>query len=347
VFYNYQVKRKPGFEYAKYALNQLPKNQDVILLEFGRLTDDYGSEEEEMENDNGKKEDDSYLVLIFSNSTLLKAMLLAIFSVTLFILFRSKRIRPVVPYIGKKKNMTLAFADTITSIFFSKREPYGLLQVQKKNFYAMVQKHFYIDLNRGDKVNALNSLAEKSNYNRKKLEDLLNSFNTTKVSEVNDQYVAKTLQNQHAFYRKVGIISDKIIERTQKRKSVYRRSLVLPALFILVGLFLFFFGLYYLMSSIGVGIIFWPLGIILIVLGVLRMTNPYLVVKEEFWTYYSPLGRKKTYYENEIRQIEILTSGVVVNFNESQKLVINYWDLSRFDHKQFKGFITKLHTQEL
>ena len=347
VFYNYQLKRKAGFEYAEFVLNKLPKNQDIILLEFGRLTDDYGSEEEEVEEEDGAKEDDSYLVLIFSNPTLLKAMLLAIFGVVLFILFRSKRIRPVVPYINKKKDMTLAFADTITSIYFAKRQPYGLLQVQKKNFYAMVQKHFYIDLNRGDVENAKNSLAEKSNYSRKKIDDLLDAFNTTNVSNVNDQYVSKTLKNQQAFYKEVGIISDKTIDRTNKRESKYKRSMLLPALFILVGLFLFFFGLYYLVSSIGIGIVFWPVGIILITLGILRMVNPYLEVKESAWTYYSPLGRKKIYNQDEIRHIEILTTGVIANFENGEKLVINYWDLSRFDHQQFKGFITKLHTQEL
>ena len=347
VFYNYQLKRKSGFKYAEFVLNKLPKNQDIILLEFGRLTDDYGSEEEEIEEEEGQKQDDSYLVLIFGNPTLLKAMLLAIFGIILFVLFRSKRIRPVVPYIGKKKDMTLAFADTITSIYFAKRQPYGLLQVQKKNFYSMIQKHFYIDLNRGDQENARNSLAEKSNYSRKKIDDLLDAFNTTKVSTVNDQYVSRTLKSQQAFYREVGIISDKTIERTSKRESIYKRSLMLPALFILVGLFLFFFGLYYLVSSIGIGIVFWPLGIILIALGIMRMTNPYLIVKENEWTYYSPIGRKRAFRQEEIRHIEILTSGVIVNFEEGEKLVINYWDLSRFDHKQFNGFITKLHTQEL
>ena len=346
VFYNYQLKRKSGFKYAEFVLNKLPKNQDIIVLEFGGLSDDYGSEEE-IEQEEGQKEDDSYLVLIFSNPTLLKAMLLAIVGIVLFVLFRSKRIRPVVPYIGMRKDMTLAFADTITSIYFAKSYPYGLLQVQKKNFYAMIQKHFYIDLNRGDIDNGKNSLAEKSNYSRKKIDDLLAAFNPTKVSTVNDQYVSKTLKSQQDFYKEVGIISDKTIERTNKRESTYKRSMMLPAMFILVGLFLFFFGLYYLVSSIGIGVVLWPLGIFLIALGILRMINPYLIVKENTWTYYSTLGRKKIYNQKEIRHIEILTTGVVVNFKKGEKFVINYWDLSRFDHQQFKEFITKLHTQEL
>ena len=347
VFYNYQLKRKAGFKYAEFVLNKLPKNQDIVLLEFGRLSDSYGSEDESEEEIEGQKEDNSYLVLIFGNPTLLKAMLLAIFGIILFVLFRSKRIRPVVPYIGKKKDMTLAFADTITSIYFAKRQPYGLLQLQKKNFYTMIQKHFYIDLNHVDQEKVKNSLAEKSNYSRKKIDDLLDAFNIKDASLINDQYVSRTLKSQQDFYKEIGIISDKVTKRTSRRESIYKRSLLLPALFILTGLFLFFLGVFYLVSSIGIGIVFWPLGILIIALGIMRMTNPYLIIKENIWTYYSPLGIKKTYHQDEIRHIEILTSGVVVNFREQEKLMINYWDLSRFDHKQFKDFITKLHTQEL
>ena len=153
VFFNYQLKRMFGYKYAEYALNQIPKNQDIILLELGRLSSDYGDEEIEEEEGENLKEDDSYLTLLFKNTTLLKAMLLAILGVILFVVFRSKRTRPVVPYIENKKDMTLAFAETITSIYYAKRNPYGLLQVQKKNFYTMVQKHFFLDLNRKDQDN--------------------------------------------------------------------------------------------------------------------------------------------------------------------------------------------------
>ena len=160
-FYNYQLKRKTGFKYSEFVLNQLSPNQDIIILELGRLSDNYGDEDVDEETGDKLKKDDSYLTLLFKNPTLLKAMLLAIIGMLLFVIFRSKRTQPVVPYISQKKDMTLAFADTITSIYFAKRNPYGLLQVQKRNFYSMVQKHFYIDLSRDDKKNAIESLAER------------------------------------------------------------------------------------------------------------------------------------------------------------------------------------------
>ena len=172
----------------------------------------------------------------------------------------------------------------------------------------------------------------------------MNLFETKEASSVTDQYVANVLSKQQAFYKSVGIISDKTIERIKQREITYRRSLLLPSILILTGLFLFFFGLYYLVSSIGIGIIFWPIGICLVALGIIRLTKPYLIVKGKEWTYYSPLGRKMTFNEDEISHIEIYTSGAVIGFGENKKLIINYWDLSRFDQKQFKRQISKLHT---
>ncbi len=343
-FYNYQIKRNPGYKYVEFVINQLPKDQDIILLELGRLTDNYGNEDvEDQEGENGKR-DDSYLTLIFQNPTLLKAMLLSILGIILFVIFRSKRTRPVVAYIDKKKDMTLAFAETITSIYYAKRNPYGLLQVQKKNFYTMIQKHFFIDLTRKDRDNALNSLAEKSNRDRKEIDELMDSYETKEAFSVSDQYVAKVLARQQAFYKSVGIISDKTIERIKGRELIFRRSLLLASLFILSGLFLFFLGLYYLVSAIGIGIVFWPIGILLVVLGIIRLSKPYLKIRDKEWVHYSAFGRKKLFMEDDITNIEILKSGTVIHFGENDKFIINYWDLSRFDQKQFKRHISKLHT---
>ncbi len=349
VFYNYQVKRMYGYKYAEYALNKLPKNQDIILLELGRLSDNFGNNDDnyddEVEEESGKR-DDSYLTLLFQNPTLLKAMLLAILGIMLFVIFRSKRKRPVVPYVKKKKDMTLAFAETITSIYYSKRNPHGLLQVQKKNFYAMVQKHFYLDLNRKDQDNVRNSLAEKSNYNRKDIEQLVDLYDAAEEN-VNDQYVANVLSQQQAFYKSVGIISDKTKDRIKERETVYRRSMLIPSIFILSGVFLFFFGLYYLVASIGIGIIFWPVGVILVILGIIRLSQPFLIVNGDSWRYYSLYGKKKAYNSKDITNIELLTDGAKVNFGTQERLIINYKELSRFDQKQLKQFISKLHTQEL
>lgn len=347
MFYNYQLKRLPGFKYAEFTLNQLPKDQDVYLLELGRLTDNFGNHDVDDDSGADGKVDDSYFKLIFQNPTLLTALLLSILGILLFIVFRSKRTEPVVPYIGKKKDMTLAFTETITSIYFAKRHPYGLLQVQRKNFYATIQKHFFIDLNRGSDDKVLDVLAEKCNMERSEINQMVNLLETKEASQISDQYITDVNKKMHAFYRKIGVISDKLHEKMQAREMVFRRAMLLPILFVFSGVSLFIFGVYYLMSSIGVGIVFWPIGILLIILGILRMSNPYMKVNANTIEYYSAFGKKYSFDKEDLISSELKTKGAILNFRENKQLIINYWDLSRFDQKQFKRFVSKFHNLEL
>ena len=347
MFYNYQLKRLPGFKYAEFTLNQLSSEQDVYLLELGRLTDNYGNQDVDDDSGEDGKVDDSYFKLIFQNPTLLTALLLSILGILLFIIFRSKRTEPVVPYIAKKKDMTLAFTETITSIYFAKRHPYGLLQVQRKNFYATIQKHFFIDLNRGSDHKVLDVLSEKCNMERAEIDELVNMLETKEASQISDQYITDVNKKMHVFYRKIGVISDKLNEKIQAREMVFRRAMLLPILFVFSGISLFILGVYYLMSSIGVGILFWPLGILLVILGILRMSNPYMKVNANSIEYYSAFGKKYSFDKDDLISTELKTKGAILNFKNNKQLIINYWDLSRFDQKQFKRFVAKFHNLEL
>ena len=347
-FFNYQLKRKSGFQYTAFVLNQLPKGQDVHLLELGRLPDDMGDYNIDEEGDtDSTKEDTSLLQLIFKEPNLLIALLLCILGLLLFVIFRSKRTRPVVPFIPKKKNMTLAFAETITSIYLSKRNPYGLLQVQRKNFYDTVHRHFFVDLHHRDGDRELQILSEKSNTPIEEIKRFISKFETKEASSVSEEYVANLAKEKQAFYRRVGIISDKLIERLQLRELIFKRTMWIPSLMIFFGIGIIIFGLRFLTDSIGIGIVMWPIGIVLLILGVLRLSNPYLTVTKEDLTYYSVLGRKTIYKRSELHSTEIRGSGVVMNFNTNKKLIINYWDLSAFDRKQFERFVSRLHIQEL
>ena len=347
MYFNYQLKRLHGYKYAAFTLNQLPKDQDIYLLELGRLSDNYGNEDTDEQSGADGKVDDSYFKLIFQSPMLLTALLLSFLGMILFIIFRSKRTRTIVPYIPPKKDMTLAFAETITSIYFAKRHPYGLLQVQRKNFYATIQKHFFIDLNRGKDDRMREALAEKSNTDRKEIDEIIELLETKEAFSVSEQYITDVNKVLHKFYRRVGVISDKLNERIQAKEFVFRRSMLLPALLILSGLTLILLGLYYLMSSIGIGIVFWPIGSLLLVLGILRLSNPYMKVDQKSIVYFSPFGKKYSFDRDDLLSSELKASGVLLNFKEDKQLIINYWDLSRFDQEQLKRFVTKFHNLEL
>ncbi len=348
LFFNYQLKRKSGYQYTAFVLNNLPKDQDVHLLEFARLPDDDGDYDIDDGGDGEmEKQDDSLLQLIFKEPNLLIALLLCILGLILFVIFRSKRTRPVVPFIPKKKNMTMAFAETITSIYLSKRNPYGLLQVQRKNFYDTIHRYFFVDLYHREGDRELQILSEKSNTPIEEIKNFIAKFETKAAGSVDEEFVANLAKQKHAFYRKVGIISDKLVEKIQLREMVFKRGIRLAAVMIFVGFILFRYGVYFLMESIGIGIVIVPIGLILITLGILRWSKPYLTVTKDHLTYYSVLGRKTVYHRADLHSTEVLRTSVVMNFSNNKKLIINYRDLSTFDRKQFERFVSRLHIQEL
>ena len=342
MFYNYQLKRKAGFNHTDFVLNQLSPDNDILHMEFGRVSEEIDELTEDEGNED--KAEDSYLRLIFEHPTLLIAWLLMIFAVILFIIFRSKRTRPMVEYIPKKKDMTMAFAETITSIYFAKRNPYGILQVLRKNFYSAVQRHFFVDLSRREGTQEIQILAEKSNIDIRELTELIEAMETKEPHTVDDLYVTNVQKQQHRLYKQVGIITDKISEEITNRKTIIRRSLFLPLFLIFGGVFLIIFGMYYLTLGMGMGIIFWPLGISTLVLGILRISSPYLVMEGKVITHYSPFKTKKEFKEAELVNVQIASNGATIIFTGNRKVNINYWDVSRFDKKQFEAYMSKINT---
>lgn len=345
MYVNYQVKRTEGFGYTNYTLETLARNRDVYLLELGRLSDNYGNFDVD-EDGLGEKEDDSYFQLIFRTPQFLIALLLSIAGLILFVMFRSKRTRPVVDYIAPKKDMTMAFTETITSIYFSKRNPYGLLHVQRKNFYATVLKHFFVDLNRKDDK-AIQSLAEKSNYDVVELENLIGQLETKAASSVSEEYVAKIQQKIHGFYRHAGIISDDAIQRIERRELKLHRSLWIPVILILMGLMCVVVGTYYLTAAVGVGIALWPIGIILLLSGIIRTMNPYMVITHDTFTFYRlPFGKKELNREKLVA-VQLLDKGVIFKFIDNQEVKVDYREMGAHDRKQFKQFVAKINTLKL
>lgn len=347
MFFNYQLKRTPGFKYANYTIDQLSKYRDVVLLELGRLPDDFGDEDVDEQEGTGGKKDESFLRWILERPNLRNALLLLIVGLILFVIFRSQRKRPVVEYRGKKKNMTLAFTETITSIYYSKRNPYGLLQVQRKNFYATILKHYFVDLNRREGDREIRTLSEKSNKPFDEIKALILQLETKEVSRVTDQTIMEVSKRQQAFYKDMGIITDRLETRMKKREMIFRRSLTLPMLLIFLGILAVLCGFYFLVIAVGVGIAMWPIGVALITFGVLRLIHPYLKVTEKQLILYNGLGGKREFLREDIISTKSTSSGVVIQLHNDKKLVINYWELSYFDREQFDRFISKVHTLDL
>lgn len=348
-FFNYQLKRPDGYRYSAFVLNQFSKDRPVYLLELGRLLDNYGSEDTDEQEGTAGKKDDSYLQFLLKSPALMVAMGLTLFGLIIFLLFRSKRLQPIVPYIPLKKNMSLEFADTIASIYAAKQYPYGLLQVQRKNFMDTIQKHFFVDLTRKetDRERELQMLAQKSTVSIDEIKELLALFETTEVTKVDNDYIIDIAKRQRAFYERTGVIQAKILQKVNESNFVIKRGLFISYLLLIIGIGLILNGISYLTQAIGVGIILWPIGSFLLALGILRLSKPLLNISNRTITHYRLFGKKAIYSMEDLVSISTLKNGAILKFTEEKSLLINYMEMSRFDKAQFKLFLSKNQLFEL
>jgi hypothetical protein len=351
VFFNYQLKRTEGYRYTSFVLNNLSKEKAVYLLELGRLLDEEILDDSAMDNAEGDAEraDSSYLKFILKSPAFMVALGLTFLGLILFMLFRAKRMQPIVPYLPKKKNMSLAFAETITSIYLAKQHPLGILQVQRKNFYDAVNKHFFVDISRReeDREREIRILAEKSTLSESEVRDLLNLFEPTAKSIINDHYIVEVAKKQRAFYLKTGMISFKMLERIENQSFTIQRNLWLSYLFVLSGIFIVLLGFYYLVFAIGIGIVLWPLGSLFLVLGIRRLTISMLNIGKDSITYFPVFGKKKELLINDLLHITRLKNGIQLQFSENRKITITNIELSSFDRTQLDKFIAKHHQLEV
>lgn len=346
LFQNYQIKRNPGFEFTSMVHDLLPKDQDVYILEVGRLSDDYGTQDVDELDEGEGKEDNSYLRVIFENKTLLKAFLAAILGILIFLIFRSKRIRPVVPYLEPKKNTTRAFVETLTSIYFSKRNPYGMLSLQRRNFYNVIQKHFFIDLQRREGERELLALSEKSNVPLEEIKSLVAILETKEAFEVSDQTIVQVHKRKQDFYKRTGIIAEFIEERQASKELVVYRNLWIPGLLLLVGLAALFYGFYLLVDANGIGVLLWPIAAITLFLAIRQLRAPVIRLNEVEFVYTPSFGLKKRFKREDLIRVEWDTKSVQIVFKGKQTIIIHQREMGRFESAKFKRALQRFKTEE-
>lgn len=335
-FFNYQLKTKAGYFYSNIWIDRFEVDEPLYWLEIGRFIEhDY--DPDDFIDDGEDEQDDSLLQFIFGNPMYVIAMILLLLGVLFFVVFRAKRTQPIVPYLSQKKNMTKEFAETLTSIYFSNRDPNVMLAIQRKNFYDAILKHFFVDLSKRTGDKELNILSQKSNIPEQEIMALINGFESRVV--VDEMHLIDMSKRQVAFYRQTGMISNRVLDKIDAKNFVLNRNLVPSGILILTGVAVFFFGLYLLVQSTGTGIILMPLGALMIVFGGIRLSRPMLTFNQERLEYSPVFGRVKVYDLDQIASIESSEKSCRFKFNGGKSLIVNYWELSRKDALQFQRFV--------
>jgi hypothetical protein len=277
---NINAKSKNAFRYINFILNQLPTKQTIYFVDFARVQN-RGEEEEQIEPEN------NLMQLIYENRILLNSMMLLFFTGLLFVIFRTKRRREVVPVIPQEINITKAFAETIGSIYLNKQNPSSILALQRKNFFDTVYRYYYVDLSKKREETIIKSLAEKTNYDFNELNHLISHLDAEN-KEVGNDYIIKLAKLQHDFYKHCGIIEDKI--ETKVQSFEVSRNMWISSFFLTVGFLAFLTGLYLLTKSNAAGVIIWIAGFLLLIYGVLRFLRPHLSIQKNQVTYFNSFG---------------------------------------------------------
>lgn len=297
---NFHLIDKDGFRFAKDLIGRIDPKKSVQILDIAR-SNEFGYDY--FEDGNGEK-DESYWQFLLQQKTLLMALLLALGGILLLLIFRSKRIELLVPYIPKKKNRSLSFLETISSLYLQKNNPKAILQIQKKNFYNTIQKHFYIDLIKDNNELHIESLAHKTKIPVADVKLLIALLEETNYLKIDDEYVIDVAKKQRNFYVQSKIIKQELDAQIWTKEIKIYRNVWLAGLLVLLGLFFVVFGFGMLVNSRGIGVAFWPLGIFTFYLGLIYLNKEIYHFTKESVTYNGLFVRPKTILWSQLQNLE-------------------------------------------
>lgn len=333
LFTNYQFLTTDGYNYSKTWLSQIPKDQPIYWLEIGRYKKTIVNHESEDEERNS-----SYLQFIFQDRYRNIAISLFFIGIILFILFRAKRMQPIIPILSKKPNMSLIFADTITSIYFNQRNPMVMTRIQKANFYSIIQKHFNVDLSKNLSERTIQLLAQKANVSSNEIVSIVNRLKKQSESNIDEKELLKTRKMILDFYKKSGIISTHIHEKLNKEVQELYRNEWYSGLLILGGLGLILYGMHLLILSVGTGVLMWPIGLFFTILGIRFLMKPYIVWSKDEIRIKPIIGKEKVLILDKLSIAFQDDKKVLLRF-ENRDTTIHFSALNNTDVSRLKHFI--------
>lgn len=332
LFSNYQFLSKDGLKYAKHWLNEIARNQPVYWLELARF-DASVEQINEQEKNQGSAMD-----FIFQNKTRTIGVAMLFIAALLFILFRSKRIQGIIPIRPEKRNMTLIFTNTITSIYFNQRNPYALVKIQRANFFSIIQSHFQIDLNKKADELTKHALVEKSGVSLNQIEHILSKFSSLKKSNTTENELTNLRKEILNFYKKSGIVSQKVQAKLDEQVHEAFRSEWISASVMLIGLCLIVFGTYYLTLGIGSGVLLWPIGLMVFIIGLMMLNKPHYLWSNKQIMIKPLFGKMRMYEIEHLTAVNQQTKLAKLKFKNGE-ITINYNHLNSSDAYRIKKFV--------
>ena len=345
LFENYQVITSNGYAHAELILKHIPENQPVVLLQFADYSSYMDDENDEDENI-GNKQNTSLIQFILDNPSLRLAFLLAILLAIIYVLFWAKRREIIIPGSPEKRNMGLAFVETLSSIYITRNSPIGILKVMRKNFYNAVNRHFYVDLNRKEtREQETERLIERSGRNADEVKKIVNGLQSAR-KDITYPYLAEVYQNIRKFYEETGIIQRQKHFVASDRELKNERSLLLGALALIAGITGLSRGLYLLTLGGGNGMLLIIPALIVIYLASSILRLPLAEIKPEKIIVYGLIFGKKEIALNQTFRVESAAGKVLIQAEDGSELELKTGLLNKKARAILANFIEYLKTHK-
>ena len=315
VFMNYQLLREDGAHYLREVLTCLDQPH-IQWLTFAKYKS-VGYSDSDGENPASM----DLLKELSKNPAFRWGFIFAVFGWLLYLVFRSKRKHPVIPVVEDHKNTGFSYVDTLAGIFYDKNHSNKILKIMLQNFNQAVLEHFYVDLNNKDNKAAILSLSKKSNVPTEEIETLVKRLKATTM--VSDAFLIETYNAQRSFYFKSGIWGkeEKQMQENESIRIYRKKSWGIGT--ILLGVYFLLQGFYLLTVSFGAGVLFWPLGVAVCVLGTRMLNSPALELQPKAIVIHHLMRKKTKILKENIKFIERNNTALIVHKKNTKKFILN------------------------
>ncbi|MDX1445816.1 hypothetical protein [Lishizhenia sp.] len=334
-FFNYQLKGEDGFKHYAATFGKL-KAKKLYLLEFANY------DPEIIYDGNDEEENDSLFKPLLKYPSFKWALFTFIIGFIAFIIFRSKRERPVIRIQEEKQLSALSYVDTIAGIYFDRKQPEDAYKMMKANFYLNVQKYFYLDLkNEKEKANVL--LSEKANMSLSEVDHLLALVESKK--EISFQDLEILNKELRKFYLKSEIWKEEEETKIAESYITFNRGLFAPTLLMLLGALLIAASFMLLTYSVGVGILLWPLAIASFVFANRMMSRPILRHNIHEIIVYPILGKPYHLKVEDVYQAKNLGKDLLLKIIDREEVKISLLNLDKRNIKLLENLVFQINNK--
>lgn len=185
--------------YSNAAFNQASM-QGYIEATLSMYTPDYVIIDQVNLHDPAPEQHAGQLDYVLSQPSLRWAYYLALMSMFVFLIFRSKRKQQVIPIIPVNSNTSMAYVDTLSHLYQSQQQPTKLISHLEEVWWHWVKKKYYIT---ADMPNAISTLSRKCHVAEQEITNIIKRFSSAKDNPLfqNDQLI-RFHQQLEDFYKK-------------------------------------------------------------------------------------------------------------------------------------------------